>query len=557
MPARREYIRESKRPARLYTLLATTLILAGILGYQAYDSARSHRQTAENALRQYSQLAGWRYSEHAEFVLDKSFGSAILRLGKHYRVPLPDLWEPRVLLQKIVAPDCCGVVAKPLYAFRVSTLDGELSTAGMPPPKDLQLRMRDTVMVDALESFDPDNDYYRLLFGGPELKWLAAIYTVKANNEGEAFIYGMVVEPDAFGQMLRLVPPVEPLLPPSLTLGKANEEFLGVSVLSPAGKRTAVLNGKMPHTYAVKTSLTAPFDDLWIEVAVKPEMAEALVIGGLPASRLPIVAGAFVLTAAMILIAVRQLRRENELARERASFAMGVSHELRTPLTQIRMFLESVLLGRTTSSEQSREYLEIAHEESKRLSNLVDNVLRFSRVERGSARINPVYLDLGAEARRIADSYLPRTKGGSAKIQLALGEPLPVSADPDALRAIVGNLLDNAVKYGAREQTITVGAERRDTRARLFVMDEGPGIPKEERDRIWEPYRRLDRDLESAVAGTGIGLAIVREFVHLHQGQVWVEDSASGGAKFVVELPLAESRVGESTYVPMNAATEA
>ncbi len=488
-------------------------------------------------------------------MLAKSFGSALLNLGKHYRVPLPNLWEPSVLLQKIVAPECCGVVGKPLYTFRVSMQDGAMLTAGVPPAKDLQTRMRDTVMVDALESFDPENDYYQLVFGGPEVEWRTTIYTVKANKEGEAFIYGMVVEPDVFGEMLKLVPPVEPLLPPSLTLGKPNEAFLGVSVLSPAGKRTVVLNGKMPHTYAVKTALADPFDDLWIEVAIKPEMAEALVIGGLPASRLPIVAGVFVLTAAMILVAVRQLRRENELARERANFAMGVSHELRTPLTQIRMFLESVLLGRTTSSDQNREYLEIAHEESKRLSNLVDNVLRFSRVERGSARINPMPLDLGSETRRIAESYLPRTGGGSANMRLELRNGLVVSADPDALRAIVGNLLDNAVKYGPREQTITVGTECWHSRARLFVADEGPGVPKEEHDRIWEPYRRLDRDLESAVAGTGIGLSIVREFVYLHQGEVWVEDGASGGARFVVELPLVESQMAESTYVPTDAGT--
>jgi signal transduction histidine kinase len=104
----------------------------------------------------------------------------------------------------------------------------------------------------------------------------------------------------------------------------------------------------------------------------------------------------------------------------------------------------------------------------------------------------------------------------------------------------MGNLVDNAMKYGPSEQTVLVGTEKRNRVARLWVADEGPGIPKDERRRIWEPYRRLDRDARSAVAGTGIGLSIVREFVRLHGGRVWVEEPDNGGARFVVELPLHE-----------------
>ena len=94
------------------------------------------------------------------------------------------------------------------------------------------------------------------------------------------------------------------------------------------------------------------------------------------------------------------------------------------------------------------------------------------------------------------------------------------------------------MKYGPSEQTIVVGTGKSDRHAHLWVRDEGPGIPKEERKRVWEPYRRLDRDARSAVAGTVIGLAIVREYVRLHGGEVWVEDAEARGARFVVELPL-------------------
>jgi signal transduction histidine kinase len=138
---------------------------------------------------------------------------------------------------------------------------------------------------------------------------------------------------------------------------------------------------------------------------------------------------------------------------------------------------------------------------------------------------------------------------------------LRVTADRNALRQILLNLLDNAAKYGPAEQTISVGSgapATDESRVRFWVDDEGPGIPANDRDRVWEPYVRLNRAVESATGGSGIGLSVVRELVTLHGGAAWIEAArASGGARVVVELParapVADATVLESTPEPEHA----
>jgi signal transduction histidine kinase len=110
--------------------------------------------------------------------------------------------------------------------------------------------------------------------------------------------------------------------------------------------------------------------------------------------------------------------------------------------------------------------------------------------------------------------------------------------DRNALRQIVLNLLDNAVKYGPPGQTVTIGARAVGDSVRFWMEDQGPGIPPDERERIFEPYHRLRRDAESAVGGSGIGLAVVHDLVTLHRGRVWAEPGTERGTRFVVELPV-------------------
>src|SRR3989440_450624 len=250
------------------------------------------------------------------------------------------------------------------------------------------------------------------------------------------------------------------------------------------------------------------------------------------------------LTAGLVVAALLQLRREYELSRLRADFVSGVSHELRTPLAQIRMFSETLLLGRVRTDEERERSLEIIDQEARRLTHLVENLLHFSRSERRLTRLSPAAAPLAPLVSEAAEAFAPLAAARGVRLCTDLTDGIVAPVDADALRQMLLNLLDNAVKYGPAGQTVTLGLTLADGRALVSVDDQGPGIPAAERERIWDRFWRLERDRDSAVAGTGIGLAVVRELVALHGGGAWAEDGQNGplpaggrGVRFVIELP--------------------
>ena len=219
----------------------------------------------------------------------------------------------------------------------------------------------------------------------------------------------------------------------------------------------------------------------------------------------------------------------------------GVSHELRTPLTQIRMFAELQEGGRLTSDEDRERAVSVIHRESRRLSHLVENLLQFSTLQRTGGRTLPrEELDVAQAIEEGVDAVAPLMESRGTQLELVTQPGLTVQANRGALTRIVVNLLDNALKYGPDGQTVTVSVAESAGEAHVSVADQGPGVPAADRDRIWRPYRRLERDVRGPESGTGIGLAVVAHLASLHGGRAWVEAAAGGGARFVVALPLAE-----------------
>jgi signal transduction histidine kinase len=359
-------------------------------------------------------------------------------------------------------------------------------------------------------------------------------------------ILGVVADSNLITDVFARIMRQSPLLPPSLA--REPRDLLSVRVATP-DHHDLFSSSPVWSAYTSETSLDERLGAFRVAVALTGPAADRLIIGGLPRSRVPLLIGLLVITTGLIAVAFVQLKRERELVRLRADFVSGVSHELRTPLAQIRMFGETLLLNRVRSPEERQRSLEIIVQESRRLTLLIDNVLQFARLDRGAASgitTKPERLDVLLQD--IVEAFEPLARSKRTSIARQVDDEIVAPVDAGALRQIVLNLLDNALKYGPPGQTILVTCRCDGGRAAITIEDEGPGIPAADASRIWEPFYRVGQE-GGASGGTGIGLAIVKRLTDLHRGRASVEPGARG-ARFVVELPgAARERVSESAHV--------
>jgi signal transduction histidine kinase len=188
--------------------------------------------------------------------------------------------------------------------------------------------------------------------------------------------------------------------------------------------------------------------------------------------------------------------------------------------------------------------------EARRLMRMVDNVLHFARTSEGRVQLEIAPADLGPLVESIATTFVPLAEERGSHVVTEVRESVVANVDSGAVRQIVLNLLDNALKFGPPGQTVRLIVDCVDTRARLAVEDKGPGIPVVDRSRIWSPYVRLRRGKSVAHEGSGIGLAVVRELTALHRGVTYVEDAADGGARVVVELPIGATHESADVSAP-------
>jgi signal transduction histidine kinase len=545
MPARR---RRRRLPGStwLVAFLVATIALSLWLAYQAQDAARSHRDTAVAALQDYARIAAWQYArvanENIDDFFDQLFDDVPSRL-RGWRAPSPvEVW--REVPDAVRRAGCdCRELHDPVFAFRIDVRSGGAATV----PDTVGTRALG-VLIDTLVGVTgPDARRHGLLLvpAGRVLDVPAAIpYKLTEDGGGPAFAYGAVFPAASFGRMFEVWYDSAQLLPPTITGDAPNDSLLHVAVRSMTDVPLFEAGRAFANTLIVGDTIRDEYGPLVVEASVRPDAAARLVIGGLPTSRLPLILGLLLLTLGVGAAALLQIRRERQLARMRDDFISGVSHELRTPLAQIRMFAELQEAGKLRTSEERERAVSVINREAQRLTHLVENILRFSRLRRtGERRLVRERVELAATAAEILEAFRPLANGRRMIIDAGVEDRLAVVAQRDAVNQVLVNLLDNAVKYGPTGQTIRLAATRRDGFARLVVDDEGPGVPQGDRTRIWEPYLRLDRELDSRVAGTGIGLAVVAQLADSNGGRAWVEDAPGGGARFVVELPAAPADV--------------
>jgi signal transduction histidine kinase len=240
-----------------------------------------------------------------------------------------------------------------------------------------------------------------------------------------------------------------------------------------------------------------------------------------------------------IVATYRLMRRETEMARLKADFVANVSHDLKTPLSVIRMFGETLEMGRQPDETARREYYRIITRESERLTRLIDNVLDFSRIESGRRTYDFVPTPVEPLIRECLEAFgYPLAQQGF-KVDTAVAPDLPeVSLDADAVAQALANLVDNAIKYSGDRKSLTVEARVVDGQLALSVADEGVGIPPEEQARIFDKFYRIGRSETQSRRGSGVGLALVRHVAEAHGGRVTVVSRPGAGSRFTLWLPL-------------------
>ncbi len=234
------------------------------------------------------------------------------------------------------------------------------------------------------------------------------------------------------------------------------------------------------------------------------------------------------------------LYREARVAKLQTDFVNKVSHELRTPLTSIRMFVETLQLGRLQDPERQREALEIVADETARLSGLISRLLDWARMESGRRTYELTRQPVGPILDRAIEALAPQLLHQPAEVvrEEAPGLP-PVLADREALSEALLNLLNNALKYTGAQKKITLAAAPGAAGVWLRVTDNGPGIPGREQKRIFLKFYRARDPLSRTIEGTGLGLAMVKHIVEAHGGRITVRSEVGQGATFGIWLPAA------------------
>lgn len=540
----RRFARARVTPGRAGISAAAVLLVLGaalslVVGQQAYSSVRNHRAVVTGIMDDYAFTAATYFERDAR--------NELSNLNEHLFHPLHDVGPNQtrrsppdlgsILHDPASDPETCSFgdvgALGTAYLFSVSATgerqvgpDMAGAPAGVVREEVLAHmraaeRMRRTEGLMLLSAAAPTFLFYSVQ--RVQLDTMVAVLPIPTADLKQLFS----------GVLARST-----LLPATLTNGLPADSLLAVALTDADGR---VFFGATPEaapTGKAETELAANAGlGVTVGVGMRPRAADLLILGGAPGQRLPFLLGVILLSLTLIVVGVRQMRREQALASERARFVANVSHELRTPIALQRIFIDMLLTGRVDAEKDRRWSLESLDRETRRLGQLVENVLQFSRLERGAFDFRRESVELGAELVHIAERFRPLL-AAEGRIELEAQAGLWVQVDREALGHAVMNLLENARRYGPVGQTISLRAFEHDGMAVLLVDDEGPGIPAASRRSVWNAFRRGEGADVAAKGGSGIGLAIVREIVEFHGGEASIEDAPGRGARIRIQIPL-------------------
>ena len=403
------------------------------------------------------------------------------------------------------------------------------------------------VMLDQL------NDYSLLMLEGEPLvydprpagRWFVGL--MLRGHDGQIMgAGGWQFNPREF-LVTRLEPVIRDRLPsdPSMYGGYESSRRLAFEVFSPVGERLASVRQPFSLAESRVENLDGPFEGYRLRVSVT-RTAPAVLAERFVGIEVIFIALMVLVIALAAIFGLRYTLRQVELAQLKSSFVSNVTHELKTPIALIRLAVETLEMRRYSSPEEGARFLHTIGRETERLSQLVDNVLDFARLESGRPVFQLRRIDLAEVAREAIETFRPRLEDQGFKVEVEIPEQLPpVMGDARALTQCLLNLLDNAVKYSRERREIRLSAGAREGRVTVSVADRGIGIAPGDQHRVFEKFVRLETGLVHDVKGAGLGLALVNQIMRAHHGRVELVSTPGGGSTFTLVLPV----VGESAAV--------
>lgn len=543
----RERAARASRPAISRGVLALLLsslaavVLVALLALQAMRASQEQARMVDRSLRDYATFgAATFFSRSASIIVGTSnylLGVADASLSRSSR-PDSALQAAMDVADSALICDC-GPKLVMLEARIIDQRTGAVVAS----------RSRHGERVIASTPVDPVSI---LATAGPTLRWrlygtesrgaLIVMRRLEATVSGAPVIAifafeGHSVTTAVFAEVYRTFPN---LLPSALLSAPKNDSIIAIDVQSTDSLRFAHLG---PVTGKHQQSLQRYGGQNTAAVIgnLTPSAERTLRATMIGAPR-----GSMVLMlAAMTLLAICSTMwfawRSHRLGRLRMDFASSVSHELRTPLTEIMLYAELIESGRTRRNNSTESAARTIRGEARRLHQMVENSLHMARTERRLVRLSPTPESLATIIDDLLDMYAPVAARRDVTITHDGNAAVEAFVDPDAIRHILLNVLDNGLRYGPTGGRIHVSTNRVGTMAMITVDDDGPGVPVGDRVRVFEPYIRLDRDVGHVTTGNGIGLSVVADLVREMRGTVRIEGAPGGGARVVLQFPLVEA----------------
>jgi signal transduction histidine kinase len=531
--------RPKQKKLRTILIAATLAMIIGGAALSLRDSirvAREQRNAEQRTLNAYAHFASYIFGTRIYLqARERTVLQAFLKLGPDdpWTGPLP----PVTVIPAI--PDtgeaCAHSKSFEIYRFKLDLASRKLDIVGGTPSSEAMRLIRDSIPLLAVTP-GVSTWHFGYLFlqsqGFPE----AIAYTPVRDSTGRVLaVYGYrscYGTYDVWDYML--IHRVARIVPPFLTGDLPTDSILSLRVTDAHGRVLYAAPTRSVPVSATGVEHIPQISDITVTVGLRPRVARQLVLSGVPRSWLP---DSFLVLVGSIVLAIATLAmlwREFKLVESREMFLANVSHELRTPLQHILLFVQILRLKRTRSDAEHDKAVEVIETETQRLIRLADNVLGLVRNAQPRFSLCPV--DVTTVAARAAELCILLADARSMKIEIDSPAASVIAyTDPEALKQVLVNLLDNAVKYGPNGQTISIGV-RDASEVQIWVQDSGPGIPLKDRERVWQAFVRLDTPGD-ATAGTGIGLTIARELVEQMKGRTEIHETAGGGARISVFLP--------------------